>query len=116
MLLELAKPVALLLCILSLLMVFHAAFLSLEDPNLIPQPHHALEQRFADSLLLLSLSAAIAFTGGQIFRATEPTACPTLLSTLPVRIFLWAACGMPPLFFLARFLETHYIFTPNIHW
>lgn len=116
MVLELAKPLALLLCILSLLVVFHTAFLPMEAPALILQPHHALDQRIIDSLLLLVLSAAIAITGGYIFRAAEPTTCPTLLKTLPVQIFLWAACGMPPLFFLVHFLVTHYIFTPDIRW
>lgn len=116
MLLELAKPVALLLCLLSLCVVFHTAFLGFEDPQMILQPHRALDDRMLDSVLLLALSAGIAVIGGMIFREGETAPRPSLAATLPVRVFLWGAGIMPPLFFLARFLETHYIFTPKIHW
>jgi hypothetical protein len=93
MLLELAKPVALLLCLLSLLTVFHTVFFTLEDPQLLLQPHQALRDRIIDSVLLLALSA-----------------------TLPLQLFYWATAIMLLLFPLASFLETHYIFTPTIHW
>ena len=43
MLLELAKPVALILCLLSLYAVFHTLFLSIEDPHLILVPHKAFD-------------------------------------------------------------------------
>jgi cation transport ATPase len=116
MLLELAKPVALLLCLLSLYAVFHTVFFTLEDPQLILQPHQAIRDRIIDSLLLLALSAGISVIGGLIFREAEPLPHPSLSATLPLQIFYWATCIMLVLFFLARFLETHYIFSPSIHW
>jgi hypothetical protein len=91
MLLELAKPVALVLCLLSLYAVFHTLFFSIEDPHLILQPHQAFVDRILDSVLLLA-------------------------TTLPMQIFYWATGIMLVLFFLARFLETHYIFSPIVHW
>lgn len=83
MLLELAKPVALLLCLLSLFAVFHTLFLSIEDPHLILVPHKAFDDRILDSLLLLALSAAISLMGGIIFREAEPYPPPPLATTLP---------------------------------
>jgi hypothetical protein len=116
MLLELAKPVALLLCLLSLLMVFHTVFFTLEDPHLLIQPHQALNDRILDSLLLLALSAGISLIGGLVFREAEPLPRPSLSSTLPLQIFYWATGIMLLLYPLASFLETHYIFSPTIHW
>jgi hypothetical protein len=116
MLLELAKPIALLLCLLSLLAVFHTAFFALEDPQLLLQPHRAFDDRIIDSFLLLALSAGISILGGLIFRESEPYPHPSLSATLPLQIFYWATSIMGILFFLARFLETHYIFSPSIHW
>ena len=55
MLLEIAKPVALLLCILSLYGVFYTAFLV--------QPSD-LEQRIWNSLELLSIAAGICLVSG----------------------------------------------------
>ncbi|WP_158943640.1 hypothetical protein [Granulicella sp. S190] len=116
MLLELAKPVALLLCLLSLLALFHTVFLTMEDPHLLLQPHQAIRDRIFDSLLLLILSAGISLVGGLIFRESEPLPPPSLSTTLPLQIFYWATSIMLVLFFLAWFLETHYIFSPSIHW
>jgi hypothetical protein len=116
MLLELAKPVALLLCLLSLYAVFHTVFFTLEDPQILLQPHQAIRDRIIDSLLLLALSAGISLIGGLIFREAEPPPHPSLGATLPLQIFYWATSIMLVMFFLAWFLETHYIFTPSIHW
>jgi len=116
MLLELAKPVALLLCLLSLYAVFHTAFFTLEDPQLLLQPHQAIRDRIIDSLLLLALSAGISLIGGLIFREAEPLPHPSLSATLPLQIFYWATSIMLVMFFLSLFLETHYIFSPSIHW
>ena len=116
MLLELAKPVALVLCLLSLYAVFHTLFLSIEDPHLILLPHKAFDDRIFDSLLLLALSAAISLLGGIIFREAEPYPPPRLVATLPLLIFFWATGIMTTLFFAAWFLETHYIFSPKVHW
>jgi hypothetical protein len=116
MLLELAKPVALLLCLLSLYAVFHTLFLSIEDPRLLFQPHKALDDRILDSLLLLLLSGVISLLGGIIFREAEPYPHPPLATTLPLLVFYWATGIMIALFFVARFVETHYIFSPTVHW
>jgi hypothetical protein len=116
MLLELAKPVALLLCLLSLYAVFHTLFFALEDPQLLLQPHQAIRDRIIDSLLLFALSAGISLLGGLIFREAEPLPRPSLSATLPLQLFYWATGIMLLLFFLARFLESHYIFTPIKHW
>jgi len=35
---------------------------------------------------------------------------------LPLQLFYWVTAIMLILFPLASFLETHYIFTPTIHW
>src|SRR5271156_6253423 len=71
MLLELAKPVALLLCLLSLFAVFHTIFFTLEDPQLLLQPHQAIRDRVIDSILLLVLSAGISVVGAYIFREAD---------------------------------------------
>jgi hypothetical protein len=116
MLLELAKPVALLLCLLSLLTVFHTVFFTLEDPQLLLQPHQALHDRVMDSVLLLALSAGISLVGAFIFREAEPYPHPSLSATLPLQLFYWATALMLLLYPFASFLETHYIFSPSIHW
>jgi hypothetical protein len=116
MLLELAKPVALLLCLLSLFAVFHAVFFTLEDPNVLFQPYQVLRDRLLDSSLLLAFAAGISIIGGLIFREAEPLPHPSLSATLPLQIFYWATGTMAILLPLAWFLETHYIFSPTIHW
>jgi hypothetical protein len=93
MLLELAKPVALLLCLLSLYAVFHTVFFTIEDPQLLLQPHQAIRDRIIDSLLLLALSAGISLIGGLIFRESEPAPHPSLSATLPLQIFYWATAS-----------------------
>lgn len=115
-LLELAKPVALLLSLLSLYAVFHTLFFSMEDPHLLLQPHQAFRDRIIDSLLLLTLSAGICLLGGFIFREAEPYPHPSLTATLPLQLFCWATGIMLVLFILAWFFETHYIFSPSINW
>jgi hypothetical protein len=115
-LVEFSKLAALLLCMLSVYAVFRTLFLNIEDPNIILQPPHVLTNRLLDALLLITISAAISLLGGIIFRESEPKPQVSLAATLPLRIFSWATCIMLTLFVLARFLETHYIFTPKVHW
>ncbi len=116
MLLELAKPVALVLCLLSLYALFHTLFFAIEDPLLLLQPHQAFRDRILDSILLLALSAGISLLGALIFREAEPHPHPSLSATLPLQLFYWATGTMMVLFVLALFLESHYIFSPPIHW
>lgn len=127
MLLELLRPVSLLLSIFSLYRVFYAAFL---------RPDVVMEQRVWDSLELLSVSAAICLVSGLIFREPIPLSNEKLeieyrhwreqlsraegwrepqrrrdplMSTLPVQLFCWAAVLMATLFLLSWYLETYYI-------
>jgi hypothetical protein len=115
-LLEFAKLAALLLCMLSLYVVFRTLFLSIENPRPIFQQPQIFTNQVLDALLLIALSAAISLLGGIIFRASEPKPHSSLAATLPLQIFSWATSIMLALFVLARFLETHYIFSPKVHW
>jgi len=103
MLLELAKPIALCLCLLSLYAVFHAAFLA---------PAEDLEQRIWESVELMSLAAGICVVSGLIFREWESLrgGSSSLASTLPVQLFCWAAGLIVVMFLAAWYLETHVIF------
>jgi hypothetical protein len=116
-LVEFSKLAALLLCMLSLYGVFRTLFLSTEDPHtILLQPPEIFNKRLLDALLLVALSAAISILGAVIFREAEPKPRPSLAATLPVQIFSWSTSIMLTLFFLARFVETHYVFTPKVHW
>jgi hypothetical protein len=115
-LLEFAKLAALLLCMLSLYAIFRTLFLSIDTPQPIFQLPQVLTNRVLNALLLISLSAAISLLGGIIFREAEPDPHPSLSATLPLQIFYWSTSIMIVLFFLAWFLETHYIFSPIKHW
>jgi Family of unknown function (DUF6869) len=115
-LLEFSKLGALLLCMLSLYIVFRTLFLTIEDPHTILQPPEIFTNRLLNGLFLISISAVISLLGGVIFRESEPRSHPSLVATLPLRMFSWATSIMLTLFVLARFLETHYIFTPKVHW
>ncbi|GGG79306.1 hypothetical protein [Edaphobacter dinghuensis] len=108
MLLEVAKPIALLLCMLSLCAVFHTAFLV---------PASDLHQTLLDSLELLSLAAGISLISGLIFRESveEPSADnKRLMTTLPVQVFYWATSIMLLLFVCCWYLESHCIFYRDV--
>lgn len=105
MLHELAKPIALMLCMISLCAVFYTAFLV---------PASDLEQRIWDSLVLLSLAAGICLSSGMIFREPAQTGAGELARTLPVQIFCWALSVMLALFAASWYLETHCIFYKDV--
>ena len=113
--LELAKPVALLLCLLSLYALFHTAFLSTGNPELL-LPNQALHDRIADSLLLFGLSAGICIVSGLLFRedASEPHL--SLSATLPLQLFFWATGIMLLLFIVSWYLETYCVFYRSTSW
>jgi len=106
MLLEIAKPIALTLCLLSLVAVFHAAFLV---------PASDLQQKIWDSLELLSLAAGICLISGLIFRESGPAHSASLTSTLPVQLFCWATGIILVLFVASWYLETYCIFYRDVH-
>lgn len=105
MVLEVAKPIALGLCLLSLCSVFYAAFLV---------PASAPEHRLLDSVILLSLAAGICLCSGMIFRELTPEGIEPLISTLPMQMFFWAAGVMVALFVASWYLETYCIFYKDV--
>ena len=108
MLTEIARPVALLLCMLSLCAVFQTAFLV---------PAGDLHQTIPDSLELLSLAAGISLISGLIFRESTPetsTDNKRLMATLPVQVFYWATGIMLILFVCCWYLESHCVFYRDI--
>jgi hypothetical protein len=105
-LLELAKPFALILCIAVLGGVFYTAFLI---------PAVDLQENLWDTLTLLSLAAGICGASGMLFR-DQTGEGSALLRTLPVQLFLWAVGVMAVMFVSAWFLETHFILYRNVHW
>ena len=103
MLVELTKPVALMLCMAALCGVFYSAFLD---------PSNTSEQSVWDTVTLLSLAAGISIASGMLFR--EENDGSTLLRTLPVQMFLWAVGVMAVIFVSAWFLETHFVFYRDV--
>jgi hypothetical protein len=101
-LLELAKFASLLLSILSLDALFHAAFL---------EPVSHFEQRLLPSLDMLVLSAAVCLGGGYIFRTWELKAGrrdASIARSLPMLIFWWGAGIITLLFAMAWLLQTYF--------
>jgi hypothetical protein len=117
MLLEIARPVTLLASLLSLLAVFHTAFLGAETD---------FPQRMYDSAGVLLLAAGISLVSGMAFLSgkankrsgTSPTqlTLAQITETFPMRIFFWTTGVMLVLFLLAWYLETHCIFYRDIHF
>ena len=102
---EIARPIALALCILCLCALFYHLFLvQASDP----------EQRVWDSLILLSLAAGICLTSGVICRESTETGDEPLARTLPVQMFFWAVCAMLLFFVASWYLETHCIFYKDV--
>ena len=105
MLLDLAKPLALLLSMLSLYRVFHAAFLTTATTT---------AERGQDALARLALAAGVAVVGGLVFGAA--TERPPFLHTLPVRLFCWAAAGILVLFVASWYIETYVILYRDVRY
>lgn len=107
---EVAKPISLMLCLLSLCAVFHTAFLVQAS---------SLDQRIRDSLELLALSGGIALASGLIFGESvqkPSTSNARLAATLPMQLFWWASGVMFLLFVGSWYLETYCIFYRNVHF
>jgi hypothetical protein len=110
MLVEVAKPVTLIFCILSLFAVFNAAFLA---------PSSDLQQRIYDSLSMLALATLSCLVSGLIFREAtrdSPSGSARLTATLPVQIFCWCAGIMFVLFVISWYLENHCIFYRDVRF
>lgn len=108
MLLELARPVTLLGSVLSLLAVFHTAFLG---------PGTDYPQRIYDSMGVLLIAAGFALVSGLTFREGRRWAANlAIMETFPVLLFLWTTGIMAALFVLSWYLETHCIFYRNVHF
>jgi hypothetical protein len=105
---EIAKPVTLVFCILSLYGVFDAAFLAVSID---------VHQKIYESLIRLALAAAISLISGMIFRDATPephVGDARLSATLPVQLFCWTSGVMLVLFIVSWYLETYCIFYRDI--
>ncbi len=103
MVLDIAKPVALLMAILSLYSVFHAAFLI---------PATSFQERIDHALIRLAFAVAICTLGALLFRESDPPrrARPkSLFAMLPMQLLCWATGAMLLLFAASWYLETYYI-------
>jgi hypothetical protein len=104
---EIAKPVTLVSCILSLFAVFYSAFLdfSLDFPG-----------KIYSSLSWLVVAAAISLLSGWIFQeaAGRGSAHTSLASTLPLKMFFWASSGMLLLFLISWYLQANCIFYRDV--
>jgi hypothetical protein len=108
MLIEVAKPVVFVFCILSLYALFHAAFLN---------PASDLDQRVYESLSLLALAACISVAGALVFRQAARASYSRrarLTSTLPMQLFVWASGVMLILFLVSLYLESHCVFYRDV--
>jgi hypothetical protein len=108
MLIEVGKPVTLILCILSLYALFHAAFLI---------PASDLDQRIYESLRFLALAASISVASALIFRRAAQASCPRrarLTAMLPAQMFFWASGVMLILFLLSLYLESYCVFYRDV--
>ena len=96
--LEFAKAVSFLVCILSLYWAAISAFFV---------PGAQWEDRMWIAVFKLLGAAAICFYSGMVFSwpsRTNPTAFQRITSTLPVRLFFWAVAGIVVLFTLSWYL------------
>ncbi len=96
--LELAKAVSFLVCILSLYWAAISAFFV---------PGEQWEERLWIAAFKLLAAAAICFYSGMVFSwpsKTNPEAFQRLTSTMPVRLYFWAVACIAVLFMLSWYL------------
>src|ERR1700677_4353329 len=100
---EVAKPVTLVFCILSLYAVFYAAFLDFSLD---------FHGKTYSSLGWLAMAAAISLLSGWIFRDATGAGSGrgSLASTLPLKMFFWAASAMFLLFLISWYLQANCTF------
>jgi hypothetical protein len=106
MLLELGRALSFFLSMLSLYPVLVSAFF-------VPGTHW--EERLVLALLYVVLAACACLVSGLLFSRPSPSnpEGESLLSTLPVRLFLWAMAGIVLLFTVSWYLEEFYV--PMLH-
>ena len=102
MFLELARPLTFFLSMLSLYPVLVAAFFV---------PGTRWEDRLVGALLRVALAGCTCLMGGLVFSRPSPQnpGGEPLMSTLPVRMFIWAMVGMALLFALSWYLEEYFV-------
>ena len=98
---EILKPIALIVCMVSLCALFQVAFLTADLD---------MEQKCWELLILLCLWAGISVSSGMLFRVEEGCNAVDCMRTLPMQIFFWGAGTMMVMFFAAHYLETNYVF------
>jgi hypothetical protein len=103
MILEIARALSFFLSILCLYPVVLSAFFV---------PGARLEERLAMALAKIALAGCVCFLSGLLF--SEPwrlddKSSEHLLSTLPVRMYLWTILGVAVLFVLSWYLEESYV-------
>jgi hypothetical protein len=109
-LIEVAKPVAFILCVVSLYALFIHAFLL---------PSNDMHEKICDCLSLLMLAAGMSLISGLIFQRATPGQSmldTQLLATLPVQLFCWASSIMLVLFLVSWYLESHCIFYRDVQF
>jgi len=109
-LIELAKPVTFIFCILCLYALFMTAFLV---------PTSDMHQRICDCLGLLMVAAGLSLISGLIFLRAMPepyAGNARLVTTLPVQLFVWASSIMLVLFIVSWYLESHCIFYRDVRF
>lgn len=104
-LVEAAKPMALVLCMAALCTVFSAAFL---DPTV------DANQATRDLLALFGLAAGICAASGMLFCDGVDGRPGAVMRTLPVQMFLWAAGVMAVMYLASGYLETHCVFYRDV--
>jgi len=105
MLVEAAKPVALVLCMAALCAVFAKAFL---------EPVSNTGQTTSDMLLLLGLAGGISLASGMLFCDGVDGRPGAVMRTLPMQMFLWAASVMAVMYLASGYLETHCVFYRDV--
>jgi hypothetical protein len=98
LMLEIAKAVSFLVCILSIYWAAISAFFV---------PGAQWEERLWLAAFKLLGAAAVCFYSGMVFSwpsRSNPTAFQRLTATMPVRLFFWAVAGIAVLFALSWYL------------
>ncbi len=104
MLVDLARPLTLVLCMCSLCAVFNAAFLDSAID---------MSQRIGPALARLAIAAAICVLSGLLFlapRDDHDVKAHQLSDTLPVQLLFWASGIMAIVFLVSWYLQVHCVF------